>query len=661
MTTAKAGYHKRWERRGKEVTRGLGLLATLLLPRYQREGRMPTAKASPTGKAEDVKPKKEKEVKRIKVVSLVPGERVQVASGAVILPASTVQGSVLPAIDWKTAANVVRVRESTASAVKRIDKVLKEAGENEPLRNGVGSKGGHIARQVGAPGPHNGHNPIKDTDRFQTESKLTDEELQKVLKVGVRPFQPPEWDKNHVEAKLLSYKFEPPHVVHDPLFKEEIQHFKSPDRALVLSSRLAFFYQNGAMPEGSLSTVGETGETSVAVGSPPGSASPSRRDLAPLPAPTSSLSVSLAPSSSSSSAGAAGASDRALAVSEQWKASVEQLRSVAVNGISYKDLTEISAMREPPAFVESLCGYVALLLGLQPSWKACKRSLFSELHALEIFLKQVEPLTIPVKRLRKATALKRSRMPDLTLAISESVCRSRCFASLAMWVGHFNALAELAVGVLDKAGGRPVGPARGGAASSVDGGGSIDLPSLDGLGLGSLGFEDSVVEVAADLDDLGSSSSVRLGDASMSLSPSHAPASPSTPAGASPNKAGKAKRRRFGTIPKKQEASQPKPRSQGSAITSDVDFIAFFESLGGDEALLEALVPTGATGLLALSSGLGVGGLGADKSSSTRSATAGGERPSTRAKTRDVAGDWRIALEADASLGLEQSLSLIHI
>ena len=170
-------------------------------------------------KEEGGEEKRSKDVNVIKVVSLGEGQSVQVASGAVILPSSS-HGQ-LPMLDWRTAANVVRVKESSSTNIARINKVLKKAEDMECLRNGIGSRGGHIARQLGAPGPTNGHTPIKDSDRLHvsSEAKMSEEDMLSALKGGRRrPFAPPEWDHNHVEGKSLSYKFAPPHIERDPLF-----------------------------------------------------------------------------------------------------------------------------------------------------------------------------------------------------------------------------------------------------------------------------------------------------------------------------------------------------------------------------------------------------------------------------------------------------------
>ena len=50
--------------------------------------------------------------------------------------------------------------------VGRVHELLVSASAIDCRADGVGSAGGHIARLVKAPGPHNGHNEIKENEKL---------------------------------------------------------------------------------------------------------------------------------------------------------------------------------------------------------------------------------------------------------------------------------------------------------------------------------------------------------------------------------------------------------------------------------------------------------------------------------------------------------------
>jgi len=156
-----------------------------------------------------------------------------------------------------------------------------------------------------------------------------------------------------------------------------------------------------------------------------------------------------APSSTFPSPSPSSSFSRELTSSQlKWAAAVKQLRNTAKE-LSYKDLTELTAMREPPEQFADLVSFVSLLLGLQPTWAAAKRSLFKELQSLHNFLRQVDPLTIPMRRLRKAAELRQTKLSFLSPESLGQVSKSAVFEKLALWVMSFDAIARIIIAVED--------------------------------------------------------------------------------------------------------------------------------------------------------------------------------------------------------------------
>jgi hypothetical protein len=104
-----------------------------------------------------------------------------------------------------------------------------------------------------------------------------------------------------------------------------------------------------------------------------------------------------------------------------WESMILELRGSGMD-MMYKDLVELSSLKEAPDAVVAVVGYVNLLLGLQPSWQAAKRSLFKELLPLQTFFREVEPLTMPIRRVRKAAELKRTQRPFFSVEALERAC-----------------------------------------------------------------------------------------------------------------------------------------------------------------------------------------------------------------------------------------------
>jgi hypothetical protein len=71
-----------------------------------------------------------------------------------------------PLYNLHTTRELAEFGKSTLQDVKNITNVLNHAQSVNSRLSGLGSPGGPIARQIKAPGPHNGHNPISKSDSF---------------------------------------------------------------------------------------------------------------------------------------------------------------------------------------------------------------------------------------------------------------------------------------------------------------------------------------------------------------------------------------------------------------------------------------------------------------------------------------------------------------
>eukprot|EP01034_Spumella_vulgaris_P030181 gene30181-37350_t len=71
-------------------------------------------------------------------------------------------------------------------------------------------------------------------------------------------------------------------------------------------------------------------------------------------------------------------------------------------------------------------GYICLLLGLQPTWQAARTALFKEMGPFQKFLKEIEPLTMPLRRLQKSVTLRSEKMQNLNVKSFELIAGCVC-------------------------------------------------------------------------------------------------------------------------------------------------------------------------------------------------------------------------------------------
>lgn len=312
------------------------------------------------------------------------------------------EGAEKPTVDRKTLSALDRAKAKTRKELSRLTTVMKKVKKNKPLENGVGAWGGPIAREVKSPGQHNGLK-YEHKNLSSPALNLTEEQMKEITKEH-KAILLPVWDHNFTVAGVISKNVERIDDTKDKVYKEEIKKYRTAESG----EELAFEVYRSVNMDSSiyLSDNHEIGKL-------------------------------LAQS------GAADAEiQRWNECQSKWVTSVRDLHHTA-SEITYKDLTDVSCLREPPLFAEALVAYIGILLGLPPTWAAAKRSMFHDCFPLMIFLSQVEPLTIPIKRLRAATKLKKLKMRYLSTISCRGVNASRAFRILAGWVLTFNKLARL--------------------------------------------------------------------------------------------------------------------------------------------------------------------------------------------------------------------------
>ena len=93
------------------------------------------------------------------------------------------------------------IKTSTSKNILALSNVLERVSTSDSRGNGVGSKGGHIAREAKSPGPHNGHNPPQKPHLFLATEVVV---LPKPILYSKEPLIQPVWDHRFTEGKMLS-------------------------------------------------------------------------------------------------------------------------------------------------------------------------------------------------------------------------------------------------------------------------------------------------------------------------------------------------------------------------------------------------------------------------------------------------------------------------
>lgn len=95
-----------------------------------------------------------------------------------------------------SASSVIGSLHSDTQLLKRLSNTIKQAELVDCRGTGIGSKGGHIAREFKAAGPHNGHNPINKDDIYK--NPFASESISRYLDVSriATSLNHPDWNQS---------------------------------------------------------------------------------------------------------------------------------------------------------------------------------------------------------------------------------------------------------------------------------------------------------------------------------------------------------------------------------------------------------------------------------------------------------------------------------
>lgn len=285
-------------------------------------------------------------------------------------------------LERKLIAQYDLVKSQAKSDISTLSNFIRHAEYMDCRKFGVGSHGGHIARELHAPGPHNGHLPVGEEDGLTVPDLKMNTPL-KSFSRHPKPLNQPDWDPFFTLSTSLAGDSTPEKIAQDSNFKEEISKYRpgtAPNNAL----------RTGTQPLMSksvthLAPLNENKNSTLAQ---------SEFQNAKVENLQKMESYFLSPSkdrdvlNTNSSPGDMASKGKVEEARHRWQSLVVDLHVIA-SDIRYPNLVELASMREPPDSVVSIVGFIGVLLGLQPDWPSSRRSLFKELLPLQRFLREV--------------------------------------------------------------------------------------------------------------------------------------------------------------------------------------------------------------------------------------------------------------------------------
>lgn len=273
-------------------------------------------------------------------------------------------------LDLRTAVSLSNLRSDTTKDVSRVHELLTTASAIDCRADGVGSAGGHIARLVKAPGPHNGHNEIKASERLLVSTSQDSAEDIKFKRPEPKPILQPIWDKTFAYVKSPCQRLEKV-VCQTSIVKKQVQflctkyYTSVDDRSSIRSS------------SSSIAT-SKTMKNNMNMNQ--------QQSYPPILTKADTM----------------------------WNNKVESMKRCS-DDIKYLDLVDMTRVGDPDNALIAILGYICILLGLKPTWNVITSTIFSELPALFKLLKQLEPRSLPIKRLKKASKFKKKKITALTV------------------------------------------------------------------------------------------------------------------------------------------------------------------------------------------------------------------------------------------------------
>ncbi len=312
---------------------------------------------------------------------------------------------IIPGLNYITARQLATLRKKTKENSSKISRILTKASEIDSRRRGVGSRGGAIARKIKAPGPHNGHNRVLPHERLiSAKVELPDpSELQQVFKDIEHPH---DWDVNFVTAASITQGKYHPVTLYSAL-KLEVNNLtqrismtdyvSSPTKPAAAATNSSSNNNNSSFEEllSSSPKKIEAGELFNII---------DRYELKDAKDYLRSSNTSYLLNECNYMYGnddGYNESQQKLLLNAEivWDEKIKYLHDYGID-VLHIDLWEISQVLKPSVELVHTMGYLCILLGLAPTWKSCQSYLFVELNQILKFLRTIEPLAVPSKRIR---------------------------------------------------------------------------------------------------------------------------------------------------------------------------------------------------------------------------------------------------------------------
>lgn len=403
---------------------------------------------------------------------------------------------------------VIGAKVRSKVVVNHLDHVMSLSEAMKCVDLGTGSYGGHIARSVKAPGPTNGHNIVRPHERIHSQDAFTAKEsaalICKSKDIIHASFDPnPEGSALSAGRKTLNLHNFDVDLRSDEKnsFVKEIEQFnqmletrrkqKDEEKQKLCKSVERW---EGKLKERRASErlVRRNSEFDMPTDDSIGIRFPAYGHLLELPAPMESREVMYSDrylrekEAEIKAAAAAKAAEELAALQEDEEKDILEsaLASKAAQGkdahqieketkklrqerrrrrlwryfltklhascekVTSTELDDLSYMICPSELVANIVYYICIVLGITPEWHAAKRSIFKESSSFLSFLQAVNPMDIPIRRLRKAVSFKNeSNISNLTIQKACRSCSMTVVEHLCDWVLNFDALANFIIAI----------------------------------------------------------------------------------------------------------------------------------------------------------------------------------------------------------------------
>lgn len=222
-------------------------------------------------------------------------------------------------------------------SVRKLDELLVKAVTEDSRSTGIGSYGGHIARERKLPGPLNGKEVYEQGNGYVTSPFYVKLKKKKVRAAIEDPDElNPAWDKN---------------FVNDHQGREKAAKSEKDDQYLHLKLEMhSFLTRQCANPD----------------------VTPVSFPAAELSAPDRRGFPKLLPEE----------------VLDEWTDMLAELSKIA-SAVASSDLMEIASWQKPPSAAVDILGFLAALLGVNPDWSTMKKVLLRNIPALLNFIQRV--------------------------------------------------------------------------------------------------------------------------------------------------------------------------------------------------------------------------------------------------------------------------------